>query len=148
MSLIAGVVGPRDHRGIENGSDPGPRPRTDESRGSEHWHDAGAWGATEDAWRDGSWGRHGRWHHHRRRAARLRCMRRDPENRVLGGVAGAVSRATGIDVTWVRIGFVLLTIMSGVMVLAYALAWLLIPMEGSERTSRHGPSPTAAGSAW
>ena len=32
---------------------------------------------------------------------------------------------------WVRIGFVLLAIASGVMVLVYALAWLLIPMEGS-----------------
>ena len=31
---------------------------------------------------------------------------------------------------WVRIGFVLLAIGSGVMVLVYALAWMLIPMEG------------------
>ena len=58
-------------------------------------------------------------------------MRRTPDNRVLGGVAGGVSKATGIDVMWIRIGFVLLTIMSGVMVLGYALAWLLIPMEGA-----------------
>jgi signal transduction histidine kinase len=49
---------------------------------------------------------------------------------VLGGVCGAVSRETGIDVTWVRIGFVLLAIASGVMVLVYAMAWLLIPMQG------------------
>ena len=31
---------------------------------------------------------------------------------------------------WVRIGFVLLAIASGVMVFVYAMAWLLIPMEG------------------
>jgi signal transduction histidine kinase len=31
---------------------------------------------------------------------------------------------------WVRIGFVLLSIASGVLVLVYAMAWLLIPMEG------------------
>jgi signal transduction histidine kinase len=49
---------------------------------------------------------------------------------VLGGVCGAVSRATGVDVNWVRIGFVLLAIASGVMVLVYAMAWLMIPMEG------------------
>ncbi len=49
---------------------------------------------------------------------------------MLGGVCGAVSRETGIDVTWVRIGFVLLAIASGVMVLVYAMAWLLIPMQG------------------
>ena len=51
---------------------------------------------------------------------------------MLGGVCGAVSQATGIDVTWVRIGFVLLAIMSGVMVFVYAVAWLLIPMEGED----------------
>lgn len=33
---------------------------------------------------------------------------------------------------WVRIGFVLLGVASGVMVLVYALAWLLIPMEGED----------------
>ena len=31
---------------------------------------------------------------------------------------------------WVRIGFVLVAVASGVMVLAYPLAWLLLPMEG------------------
>ena len=31
---------------------------------------------------------------------------------------------------WVRIGFVLLAIGSGVLVLVYALAWMLIPLEG------------------
>ena len=132
MSLIAGAPGPRDHRGIENGPDPGPRPRTDEGRRSEPWADAGSWGTPEADWHDHAWGWHGRWHHHRRRGRfHLRSMRRDPDNRVLGGVAGGVSKCTGIDAMWVRIGFVLLTIMSGVMVLAYALAWLLIPMEGS-----------------
>jgi signal transduction histidine kinase len=57
-------------------------------------------------------------------------MRRSSDNRVLGGVCGAVSRATGIDATWIRIGWVLCCLMSGVMVFVYALAWMLIPMEG------------------
>jgi signal transduction histidine kinase len=61
---------------------------------------------------------------------KLRSLRRSPDNRVLGGVCGAVSSATGIDAMWVRIGFVLLSICSGVMVFVYAMAWLLIPMEG------------------
>ena len=64
------------------------------------------------------------------RRRKLRTLRRSPDNRVLGGVCGAVSQATGIDATWVRIGFVLLAIASGVMVFVYAMAWLLIPMEG------------------
>ena len=41
-----------------------------------------------------------------------------------------MSQATGIDSTLVRIGFALLAIASGVMVFVYAMAWLLIPMQG------------------
>jgi signal transduction histidine kinase len=133
MSLIAGGLGPRDHRGIDDMSDPGTRPRTDEDRPTEPWGRAGPWRPQDGDWSNGHWGRHGRWHPHRHRG-RLRCLRRDPDNRVLGGVAGAVSNATGIDAMWVRIGFVLLSIMSGVMVLAYVLAWLLIPLQGETTT--------------
>ena len=49
---------------------------------------------------------------------------------MLGGVCGALSGAIGIDATWVRIGFVLLTMLSGVGVLPYFVLWLFIPMEG------------------
>jgi len=48
---------------------------------------------------------------------------------VLGGVCGGVARTTGIDVTFVRIGFVLLTLGSGIGILVYALAWLFVPLE-------------------
>jgi len=57
-------------------------------------------------------------------------MRRTPDARVLGGVCGGISEATGINVMWVRIGVVLLSIWGGWMVFAYAMAWLLIPMQG------------------
>jgi signal transduction histidine kinase/phage shock protein PspC (stress-responsive transcriptional regulator) len=49
---------------------------------------------------------------------------------VVAGVCGGLSRVTGIDVTLVRIGFVLLALGSGVGILAYALAWLLLPLDG------------------
>jgi signal transduction histidine kinase len=49
---------------------------------------------------------------------------------VVAGVCGGLSIATGIDVTLVRIGFVLLTLGSGVGIVVYALAWLLLPLEG------------------
>ena len=42
------------------------------------------------------------------------------------------SPGTGIDVTLVRIAVVLLTLASGVGVLAYAMAWLLLPLDGRE----------------
>ena len=69
-------------------------------------------------------------HRHQHVGGKLRSLRRSPDNRVLGGVCGAISRETGIDAMWLRIGFVLLAIASGVMVFVYAMAWLLIPMEG------------------
>jgi signal transduction histidine kinase len=49
-------------------------------------------------------------------------------------VCGAFSRATGIDVTFVRIGTVLLSVASVVFIFVYALAWLMVPMEGEEST--------------
>jgi signal transduction histidine kinase len=49
-------------------------------------------------------------------------------------VCGGLSQATGIDVTLVRIGFVLLSLGSGVGVLVYALAWLFLPLEGETTT--------------
>ena len=61
-------------------------------------------------------------------------LRRSTDVRVLGGVCGGLSVATGIDVTLLRIGFVLLSLGSGVGVLAYFLAWLFIPPAG-ETTS-------------
>ncbi len=49
-------------------------------------------------------------------------------------MCGGLSESTGVDVTLVRIGFVLLTLGTGVGLLVYALAWLLVPLEG-ESTS-------------
>ena len=51
---------------------------------------------------------------------------------MIAGVCGGISDTTGIDVTLVRIGVVLLTLASGVGVLAYAMAWLLIPLDGDQ----------------
>ena len=152
MSLIAAVAVPRDHRGIAEAPDPGTRPLPDGGRPTEAPQVApgqqparngrsnganGQWSRHGGPWahRYGPWSdmRHRHDHHHVGR--RLRCLRRSPDNRVLGGVCGGISRATGIDVTWVRIGFVLLAIATGVAVFVYAMAWLLIPMEGE--TSQH-----------
>jgi signal transduction histidine kinase len=96
-------------------------------------------------WGDEHWshrhgpGRRGRWsedgqphqHQHHHLGRRLKALRRSPDNRVLGGVCGGIAKTMGIDAMWVRIGFVLVAVVSsGVTVLVYPLAWLLIPMEG------------------
>jgi signal transduction histidine kinase len=64
----------------------------------------------------------------------VRALRRSPDSRVLGGVCGAFSDATGIDVMVVRIGTVLLSVCSVVVLLVYALAWLMVPIEGEDST--------------
>jgi signal transduction histidine kinase len=61
-------------------------------------------------------------------------IRRSPDVRVLAGVCGGVSQATGIDVTLVRLAFVLLALGSGVGVLLYAVAWLVVPIDGETTT--------------
>ena len=57
-------------------------------------------------------------------------VRRSHDSRVVAGVCGGLAAATGIDATLLRIGVVLLTLGSGVGILAYALAWLLVPLDG------------------
>jgi signal transduction histidine kinase len=63
-----------------------------------------------------------------------RPIRRSSQVRVLAGVCGGLSQAIGIDVMFVRMGFVLLSLASGVGILVYALAWLLLPLEGETST--------------
>jgi phage shock protein PspC (stress-responsive transcriptional regulator) len=55
-----------------------------------------------------------------------RLVRRLDE-RLLGGVAGGVADALGIDVVAVRLGFVVTAFFGGLGVIAYALGWLLLP---------------------
>jgi signal transduction histidine kinase len=54
--------------------------------------------------------------------------------RVLAGVCGGLSETVGIDPTFIRIGFVLLSLGTGIGVLAYALAWLFVPLAGESTT--------------
>ena len=79
-----------------------------------------------------------RWRHHdpfrfRHRGGHCGPLRRDPADRLGGGVAAGVAGWRGIHVTTVRIAFVLLALVtSGIAVALYVMAWLLIPAAGSE----------------
>ncbi len=77
-----------------------------------------------------TWRTHGGGSRRHMRVGQLHHMRRSTDSRVLAGICGGLSRTTGIDVTILRIGFVLIGLASGVPVLVYALAWLIVPMEG------------------
>ena len=75
------------------------------------------------------------------RRARLERRRDD---RVLGGVCAAVARSLDVDPLLVRIGAILLAFISaGTAVLAYLLAWMLIPRQNAGS----GPSPERASTA-
>lgn len=50
----------------------------------------------------------------------------------MAGVCGGLSAAIGIDVTLIRIAFALLTLASGAGILIYALAWLVLPLQGED----------------
>ncbi len=48
-------------------------------------------------------------------------MRRSSDRRVLAGICAGISQATGIDVTLLRIGVVIVGLFAGFPVLIYAL---------------------------
>ena len=73
-------------------------------------------------------------------------LRRATENGLAGGVAAGLAARTGLDVTVVRLAFVVLTPLTyGYAPVGYVLAWLLVPVVGTDtsiatraRTDRRG----------
>ncbi len=97
----------------------GPAPQWDTSPRPD-----GPWGPRWRSWRLGPvW---------RRGPASGGPLRRAREDRLAAGVAAGLAARTGLDVTVVRIVFVLATLVSGVGAAAYALAWLLVPVAGED----------------
>jgi phage shock protein PspC (stress-responsive transcriptional regulator) len=82
---------------------------------------------------------------------RRRLVRRTDE-KVLGGVCAGLGDYFDVDPVLFRVGFVVLALAGGVGLLAYALAWLLIPASGGSqaiagRIGRHVGSGLSGG-AW
>ena len=61
-------------------------------------------------------------------------LRRPFADRMLGGVAAGLARYTGVDVTIVRIAFVVLTLIGGAGLPLYLAGLLLIPDEGTDQS--------------
>jgi phage shock protein C len=59
-------------------------------------------------------------------------LRRRNDTKMLGGVAGGAAQFFGVDVLYVRIGFVALAVLGGGGAVLYVAAWALIPEEGSD----------------
>jgi phage shock protein C len=60
-------------------------------------------------------------------------LRRLYEGRMLAGVAAGIADYLGVDVTLVRIGFALLTVMGGAGIPLYLAGLLLIPDEDADQ---------------
>jgi phage shock protein PspC (stress-responsive transcriptional regulator) len=65
-------------------------------------------------------------------------LSRPVEGRMLAGVAAALARYLGADVTIVRIVFAVLAVVGGAGVPIYLAGWLLIPEEGAEQSIASG----------
>lgn len=52
---------------------------------------------------------------------------RSKDNRVIAGVAGGIAEYFNVDPTIIRLAFVILVFANGIGILAYFLAWLMIP---------------------
>lgn len=60
-------------------------------------------------------------------ASEPRRLYRSRTNRVIGGVAGGIGEYLGIDPIIIRVVWVILALFAGVGVIAYVLAWIIIP---------------------
>ena len=62
-----------------------------------------------------------------------RPLARSLDDRMIAGVMGGIARRFGWNATWVRIGYVLLSVLSAAFpgILVYLVLWLLIP-EGDD----------------
>ncbi len=144
--MVAPTPG-RDHRGISepidsasSAPDPGatrldpgaPAP----GRETPSWGppDQDGWALCMPPWMSGRW-RAGRRHEqHRgfpRRPHGWGPCRRSAEDRLFGGVAGGLSKRTGIDATIFRIGFVLVALAGGFGAAVYLVLWLVLPVQGT-----------------
>jgi phage shock protein PspC (stress-responsive transcriptional regulator) len=78
-------------------------------------------------------------------------LRRDPDRKLVAGVASGIARTLGIDPLLVRVAFVLATVLSGLGVPLYLVLWLLMapatggPALASRLRARPGSLQVAAG---
>lgn len=62
-----------------------------------------------------------------------RSLRRPLDERVIGGVCAGLGRYFGVDPLLLRIAWVVFVIVGGSGVLAYLIAWFIIPDEAGQR---------------
>jgi phage shock protein C len=63
-----------------------------------------------------------------------RQLRRNRNDRILGGVASGLARMINVDPVFVRLGFLFLALINGFGLLVYLAMWLLVPADDSYET--------------
>lgn len=56
---------------------------------------------------------------------------RSRSDRMVAGVAGGLAAYFGIDPIFIRLAFVVLTLLNGIGAVLYLVLWLIVPNEGS-----------------
>ena len=57
-----------------------------------------------------------------------RRLFRDPDDRILGGVASGLAAYLGWDPTWVRLAFILIGLVFHGFIFIYLIAWIIMPL--------------------
>jgi phage shock protein PspC (stress-responsive transcriptional regulator) len=63
--------------------------------------------------------------------ANIKKMYRDPEKKVLGGVASGVAAFFGVDITVIRVLFIVFAFLGGLGLLLYIILWIALPEANS-----------------
>jgi len=75
-----------------------------------------------------------------------RLLRRSTDDKVLGGVCGGIARYLGVDAVLIRLLAVVLTIVSGgAGLIAYLVAWIVIPKDRTDNPWANQSSPVPSG---
>lgn len=67
----------------------------------------------------------------------MKRLYRSKKQRILGGVCGGIANHLDVDVTLVRLLWVLALLVGGAALIAYIVAWIIIPEEPGESTAGH-----------
>jgi phage shock protein C len=70
-----------------------------------------------------------------------RLLRRSSDDKVLAGVCGGLGRYLGVDPVLLRIAAVVLALANGLGVIAYVVAWIVIPEERPGQELVHSRPP-------
>ncbi len=75
-----------------------------------------------------------------------RRLQRNPDDKVIAGVASGVADFFGLDPTVVRVIWALTILLGGLGVIVYIILWIVVPEGDSDRTVAHDLRDSGTGS--